>query len=101
MTTPAMNRDGFGPAVDPDAALETLTAVVGGSGADEFDAFLTGRSGQYTRFAGDRIHQPQDIVEVQVMVRAVVDSAGLFMGFSPFRGGHGQAFRNRRRASNN
>lgn len=68
-----MHRDGFGPAVDPDAALETLTAVVGGSGADEFDAFLTGRSGQYTRFAGDRIHQPQDIVEVQVMVRAVVD----------------------------
>ena len=73
MTTPAINRDGFGSAVDPDAALETLTAVVGGSGADEFDAFLTGRSGQYTRFAGDRIHQPQDIVEVQVMVRAVVN----------------------------
>lgn len=73
MATAPMSGDAFGPAVDLDAALETLIAVVGGSGADEFDAFLTGRNGQYTRFAGDRIHQPQDIVEVQVMVRAVVN----------------------------
>lgn len=86
MVTASTNNDGFGPAVDPDAALETLAAVVGGSGADEFDAFLTGRTGQYTRFAEDRIHQPQDIVEVQVMVRAVVDGHAARAGASSLAG---------------
>ncbi len=34
---------------------------------------LPGQPGRHhTRFAGDRIHQPQTIVELQVMVRAVV-----------------------------
>ena len=65
--------DGFVAAVDPDLALERLAAVVEGGGADQLDAFLTGRTGQFTRFADGRIHQPQDITEVQVMVRAVVD----------------------------
>ena len=86
MATASTHRDGFGPAVDPEAALETLTAVVGGSGADEFDAFVTGRSGQYTRFAGDRIHQPQDIIEVQVMVRAVVNGHAARAGASSLAG---------------
>ena len=43
------------------------------AGADEASAFLTGRSGGYTRFAEDRVHQPQDITERTLMVRAVVD----------------------------
>jgi predicted Zn-dependent protease len=67
----------FAPAVDPARALEELTAVVDGvvdgNAADACDVFLTGRVGQYTRFAGGRIHQPQDITEVQVMVRAIVN----------------------------
>lgn len=68
-----MSSDAFAPAVDPDHALERLGAVVDAGGADEMDAFVTGRTGQYTRFADGRIHQPQDITEVQVMVRAVVN----------------------------
>lgn len=67
----------FAPAVDPARALEELSAVVDGvvdgNAADACDVFLTGRVGQYTRFAGGRIHQPQDITEVQVMVRAIVN----------------------------
>jgi predicted Zn-dependent protease len=46
---------------------------VSSGGADAYDVFLAARAGEYTRFAGDRIHQPQDITEVQVMVRAIVD----------------------------
>ncbi len=65
--------DGFVAAIDPDLALERLSATVEAGGADQMDAFLTGRTGQWTRFADGRIHQPQDITEVQVMVRAVVD----------------------------
>ena len=65
--------DGFTAAVDPDLALERLAAVVESGGADQLDAFLTGRTGAFTRFADGRIHQPQDITEVQVMVRAVVN----------------------------
>ena len=66
-------RNAFAPVIDPDLALERLSAVVSDSGADQMDAFLMGRTGQYTRFADGRIHQPQDITELQVMVRAVVD----------------------------
>ncbi len=39
--------------------------------ADHVEIFLASRIGHHTRFAGDRIHQPQTIVECQVMVRAV------------------------------
>ena len=56
-----------------DQAREALDAAVRTGGADAFDIFLAAREGEYTRFAGDRIHQPQDITEVQVMVRAIVD----------------------------
>jgi PmbA protein len=81
-----MTDDGFGPAVDPDAALETLAAVVGAGGADQCDAFLLGRTGQYTRFADGRVHQPQDITEVQVMVRAIVDGHAARASTSSLRG---------------
>jgi PmbA protein len=63
----------FEPAVDPNHAVDILAGAVESTDADAFDAFLTGRVGEYTRFADGRIHQPQDITEVQVMVRAVVD----------------------------
>ncbi len=65
--------DGFMPPVDSGRALDALSAIVESTGSDACDAFLMGRQGQYTRFANGRIHQPQDISEVQVMVRSVVD----------------------------
>ncbi len=37
---------------------------------------LLGRCGEYTRFAGERIHQPQDIDELTVSVKAVVNGHG-------------------------
>ena len=63
----------FDAAVDGDRALHELAKAVTGGGADQFDAFVLARTGEYTRFADGRIHQPQDVTEVQVMVRAVVD----------------------------
>lgn len=62
-------------AVGQDRAVSACAAAVAGAqqaGADEAEAFLAGRSGGYTRFAVDRVHQPQDVAEVQLMVRAVV-----------------------------
>jgi PmbA protein len=48
---------------------EAAVRSLGGPG----DAFVTSRSGGYTRFAGSRVHQPQAIDEVQLMVRSVTD----------------------------
>lgn len=67
------SANSFVPAVDPDRAMQALAEVATSTDADAVDAFLLGRVGEYTRFADDRIHQPQDIVEVQLMVRAIVD----------------------------
>ncbi|NUP77393.1 MAG: TldD/PmbA family protein [Nonomuraea sp.] len=53
------------------AAVEAALAHV--VDADAAEAFLSARSGEYTRFAGERVHQPQDIVERQLMVKVVVD----------------------------
>ncbi len=74
------------PAVDQDEALERLATVVNAGGADAMDAFVMGRTGQYTRFADGRIHQPQDITELQVMVRAVVDGHAARAATSSLRG---------------
>ncbi len=66
---------GLVPAVGEDRALAACHHAVAAAlaaGADEASAFLTGRSGGYTRFAADRVHQPQDVTEWTVMVRAVV-----------------------------
>ena len=93
-----MTGDPFGPAVDADAAVETLTAVVRSAGADECDAFLLGRTGQYTRFADGRVHQPQDITEVQVMVRAIVDGHAARAATSSLRGAPAAAARATRMA---
>ncbi|GAA1850422.1 TldD/PmbA family protein [Microlunatus capsulatus] len=63
------------PVLGESRALEACRAAVDGAraaGADEAEAFLTGRAGSWTRFAEDRISQPQDITEWQLMVRASV-----------------------------
>jgi PmbA protein len=54
-----------------DRALEVLEAALAGAAADHIEIFLASRIGHHTRFAATRIHQPQTIVECQVMVRAV------------------------------
>ena len=44
------------------------------------EGFITSRLGEYTRFAGDRIHQPQAIEECQLMVRAAGAHGGARAG---------------------
>jgi PmbA protein len=53
--------------------MEALDAALRSTAADEFEISALARSGEYTRFAGQVIHQPQDIVEVQYLVRALVN----------------------------
>jgi PmbA protein len=52
------------PPLDEARTLEALDAVLRSTAADEFEISVLARSGEYTRFAGQVIHQPQDIVEV-------------------------------------
>jgi PmbA protein len=59
--------------VDTDAVLSAFDAALEKHDADALELCLLGRSAEYTRFAGDRIHQPQDVTETQYLVRAVVD----------------------------
>lgn len=59
--------------VDPDRALETVAAAVASCPAEAVEVTLIGRTGEYTRFAVDRIHQPQDITELSVSVKAIVN----------------------------
>lgn len=66
-------QQGFASPLTADRALEIADAAVRGSAADAVEVTVLGRTGEYTRFAGDRIHQPQDITEVTAMVKAVVD----------------------------
>ncbi|WP_433261095.1 metallopeptidase TldD-related protein [Actinosynnema sp. CS-041913] len=63
----------FAAPVDPARATGLLADAVRAAAADHVDAALLARAGEYTRFAGERVHQPQDITEQQVVVRAVVD----------------------------
>jgi PmbA protein len=60
----------FTPPVGPDTLLEQLTKA---AGSEAVEIALLGRAGEYTRFAGGRIHQPQNITETQFTVRAIVD----------------------------
>jgi PmbA protein len=54
-----------------DHALATLEDALTAAAADHVEIFIAARSGEHTRFAGERVHQPQTIIECQVMVRAV------------------------------
>ncbi|MFC4786398.1 TldD/PmbA family protein [Nocardioides sp. MAHUQ-72] len=56
-----------------DQALETVETALRSCPADAVEVTLLGRTAEYTRFAGDRIHQPQDITELTVSIKAVVD----------------------------
>ena len=61
------------PPLDEARTMEALDAALRSTAADEFEIAVLARSGEYTRFAGQVIHQPQDIVEVQYLVRALVN----------------------------
>jgi PmbA protein len=54
-----------------DQALTALDEALAAAEADHVEIFVAARSGEHTRFAGERVHQPQTIIECQVMVRAV------------------------------
>ncbi|MFI5914054.1 TldD/PmbA family protein [Dactylosporangium sp. NPDC051541] len=53
--------------------LDRLRSALAGAAADAVEIALLGKAGEYTRFAGGRVHQPQDITETQYTVRALVD----------------------------
>ena len=61
------------PPLDEARTMEALDAALRSTAADEFEISVLARSGEYTRFAGQVIHQPQDIVEAQYLVRALVN----------------------------
>ena len=61
------------PPLNEARTMEALDAALRSTAADEFEISVLARSGEYTRFAGQVIHQPQDIVEVQYLVRALVN----------------------------
>jgi PmbA protein len=61
------------PPLDEARTMEALDAALRSTAADEFEISVLARAGEYTRFAGQVIHQPQDIVEVQYLVRALVN----------------------------
>src|ERR1700739_3938768 len=56
--------------VGQDAALAALEEALSASAADQVEIFVAARTGEHTRFADERVHQPQTIIECQVMVRA-------------------------------
>jgi predicted Zn-dependent protease len=61
------------PPLDEAATMAALDAALKSPEADEIEISVLARAGEYTRFAGQVIHQPQDITEVQYLVRAVVN----------------------------
>lgn len=58
--------------LDPADLLSTLDNMVASSDADDVEIAVLARAGEYTRFAGDVVHQPQHVTEVQYLVRAIV-----------------------------
>jgi PmbA protein len=67
-------------------ALGALEEALAGSAADHVEIFLASRVGHHTRFAADRVHQPQTIIECQVMVRAVAGTGSARVAVSDLRG---------------
>jgi PmbA protein len=63
----------FSSPMSADQALEAVGDAIAACPADAVEVTLLSRAGEYTRFAGDRIHQPQDITELTISVKAVVD----------------------------
>ena len=84
--TDSTTTTAFGPVVGGERAAEALEAALRDAPADRIEAFLTGRRGDFTRFAGRRVHQSQAIDEVQIMVRAEVDGRASLAAASSISG---------------
>jgi PmbA protein len=69
---------------DADQALDALDTALDGAECDHLEVAATSRTGEHTRFAGDRIHQAQSIVECQIMVRAVVGTGSARFAVNSF-----------------
>ena len=55
-----------------DATMSQLDEALRAAPGDEVEIAVNSRVGEHTRFAADRIHQAQSIIEGQIMVRVVV-----------------------------
>jgi predicted Zn-dependent protease len=55
-----------------DQSMSALEAAMSGASCDHLEIAASSRTSEHTRFAGERIHQAQSIIECQIMVRAVV-----------------------------
>jgi PmbA protein len=71
--TPATADSALSAPLDAARTMDALDAALRSTAADEFEITVLARAGEYTRFAGQVIHQPQDITEVQYLVRALVN----------------------------
>lgn len=58
--------------LDAGRLMSTLDNMLTVADADDVEIAVLARAGEYTRFAGDVIHQPQHITEIQYLVRAIV-----------------------------
>jgi PmbA protein len=76
----------FAPVNGADRIAEVLERALRDAPADKVEAFVTSRRGDFTRFAGQRIHQSQAIDEVQFMVTADVDGRVSRAAASSFSG---------------
>jgi PmbA protein len=68
-----------------DRALAALEEALSASAADQVEIFVAARTAEHTRFAGERVHQPQTIIECQVMVRAVAGTGSARVAVSSLR----------------
>ena len=77
------------PWAGPDDCLGALDDALAGAAADHVEIFVAARTGQHIRFAGERVHQPQTIIECQVMVRAVAGTGAARVAVSSLAGARG------------
>ena len=69
-----------------DQALTALENALAAADADHAEVFVAARTGEHTRFAGERVHQPQTIIECQVMARAVAGTGSARVAVSSLAG---------------
>ncbi|HMH93216.1 MAG TPA: metallopeptidase TldD-related protein [Streptosporangiaceae bacterium] len=86
MTGDVTQQVGLRPWAGRERALGVLEEALAGPAADHVEIFLASRVGHHTRFAADRVHQPQTIIECQVMVRAVAGTGSARVAVSDLRG---------------
>lgn len=66
----------WSPLLGEDRARSLAARALAASDATATEVRVAARAGEHTRFAGDRIHQPQDVTELSIDVRCVVTGPG-------------------------